>query len=1324
MKNTIIITLILILICRYGNAQQVYRFDDDKLSCNQIKSLAQDGYGFIWIATEDGLNKFDGWTFTSYFHDENDSTSLINNYINQIFTDSNQQLWIATNKGLQYYSPREDAFHSIPNIHSNVSCLTELHNQEICFAVSGSGLYILNTKTKQIQLMKWVGEQCDYSFVNCIYEDSFHNIWISFLENRLACINPATHRIMTYVLPNTPFPKVYGMKEDSQKNLYIITFDDVLLKRFQEEHFISIKTTDNHKVSARGIILGKDGKLWVNTINKGLMYIDIEQEKLYKDNSLISKYFNDSLYGEITSFLEDRNGNKWLAYRKAGLTMITNEKKQFEFWDYSLTNPQNYPTVIYQTKDSHLWIGNQDKSLSEITQDGKLVKRYMLPNYPKAICEDGKGSIWIGCNNAGLYQLNREKGKIQSITIFQNKDINKLISGKNNQLFISFPGNGLGIYDLTTNKGKILSYQTKMKNDVMLGNDWINDLTFDSNGMLWITHFLGLSCYNPETKEFIKIPVNERLKKYVCYTLLEDKNKQFWIGTNNGIFLYTPHDQNLIHFGKEQGIPSNIICGIQEDRKGNIWCSTYKGLCRISHDGHNITNYFSGNGLVDKEYTLQVSLKDKAGFIYFGGTSGITRFMPNQIQTKESIETPTLSYLYINNIPVDSHILSQRQDLTKEALVNTNELRFKYTDNIISLEFSTFDFHDKKNVFFEYRIKELGEKWNRTAFGSNHIDYNYLHPGNYTLEVRACKNDMTSPTRTINLYITPPWYQTQWAFILYYLSGISLIIFIVYYYFYRKDQKRKEEANEEKLRFFINIAHEIRSPLTLIISPLNEILHQVTDSKIRKDIQIMEQNARRIMNLIDQLLDIRRIDKGQMKIACQEINLISFIQNICDIFEYQAKKRNIQFNFIHNIEELPVWIDPKNFDKIIINLLTNAFKYTADGGNIEIIINTTEKQDKNNTNHYISIYVKDTGTGIDPKDLNKIFDRFYQSTSHSNTTPGFGIGLNLAKMLVELHHGNIKAENRTDRQGSCFIIHIPSDKKSFKEDEIEKDPQPYEPTIHLNENPEREDSTKKAEIRKQLRNRILLVDDDLNLCKYIQEELYSIYNITICNTGQDALQIALSQPFDLIISDIVMPGMNGFELLEKIKNNTEINHIPVILLTSQAEAENRVKAWTNGADAFLSKPFKIEELISLCSNLIDKHILLKGKYGLGQDIDKGIQQIVIKSHDEQLMERLVKTINTNLSNPNFTVEILAENVGISRVQLHRKLKELLGLSASEFIRNLRLKQATVLLKENDITISQIAYAVGFSNPILFSSTFKKAYGCSPTEYREQVCNKK
>ena len=690
--------------------------------------------------------------------------------------------------------------------------------------------------------------------------------------------------------------------------------------------------------------------------------------------------------------------------------------------------------------------------------------------------------------------------------------------------------------------------------------------------------------------------------------------------------------------------------------------------------------------------------------------------MPDSIRTSAPLHIPSLTGLLIDNTPANASMLKQRKNLADDAPIKARCLTFSPADNTLSFEFSTFKFHNQENIFFEYRMEGINDKWSRTALGENRISFNYLRPGHYTLEVRACEKETVSPVRSISIYIAPPWYLTSLAWAAYYLAAVSLIVFVIFIYFRRKDRRRKEEINEEKLRFFINIAHEIRSPLTLILDPVNELIKQNSgNSALSQNLHTIRQNTTRIINLMNQLLDIRRIDKGQMNLSYKETDLVPFIKNICELFKYQADKHHIRLSFTHQAESMPAVIDPANFDKVIINLLTNAFKYTPDGGTIEILLSSDTP--RGSSREYAEISIRDTGIGIKSQDIKRIFERFYQSSAESRPNSGFGIGLHLVKMLVELHHGTIKAENRADCQGSCFTIRIPLEKDFPPADEKAKDTDGQ--YLHtLPDMPEKEPETPNRQ-NKHAKYHILIVEDDLDMCKYLEEKLGNIYKATVCHNGQEALQQALGRPFDLIISDIVMPVMNGFELLAILKGNPETNHIPIILLTSRAEAENRIKGWEEGADAFLPKPFQMKELVSLCSNLIEKHIVLKGKYGLGQDIEKNIKPIEIKPNDELFVERLTRVINDHLPDPEFTVEALAKEVGISRVQLHRRLKELFGISTSEFIRNLRLKQATILLKESKTNISQIAYAVGFSNPILFSSIFKKAYGCTPTEYRER-----
>ena len=452
-------------------------------------------------------------------------------------------------------------------------------------------------------------------------------------------------------------------------------------------------------------------------------------------------------------------------------------------------------------------------------------------------------------------------------------------------------------------------------------------------------------------------------------------------------------------------------------------------------------------------------------------------------------------------------------------------------------------------------------------------------------------------------------------------------------------------------------------------------------------------------------MDIRKIDKGQMKIACQETDMVGFIKDLTLVFDYQANKRNIKFTFESTEDRLPIWIDRNNFDKVLMNLLINAFKYTEDGGEIRITLSTNKSENRYTTPDYAEINLLDSGLGLNEKEVERIFERFYQTAPHNPL--GCGIGLNLSKMLVELHHGTIKASNRKDIQGSCFTVRIPIGKAHLTKENIVQQSETIRIALETPLYWEDKNYPTTA-IKNKKRQRVLIVDDDEGLRNYVERELSPTYKIIAANNGSEALQILLQERIDLVISDVAMPEMDGFSLLKKIKSNENISHIPVILLTSQVEADSRMMGWNVGADGFMDKPFLIEELLLLCNNLISNRSLLKGKFVGVKELEDKINPLDIKSNDDQF-------INKNIDNSKFSIETLSKEVGISRTQLHRKLKEITGITTSDFIRNVRLKQAAKLLVEKKVNISQVAYATGFSNPTIFAVAFKKFYGYSPTE---------
>jgi DNA-binding response OmpR family regulator len=528
------------------------------------------------------------------------------------------------------------------------------------------------------------------------------------------------------------------------------------------------------------------------------------------------------------------------------------------------------------------------------------------------------------------------------------------------------------------------------------------------------------------------------------------------------------------------------------------------------------------------------------------------------------------------------------------------------------------------------------------------------------------------------------------------------ILLIIGREIYRQiEQKRKQEAEEEKMRFLINATHDIRSPLTLILGPLKKLRVTANDTESQNYINTIDRNAQRLLLLVNQILDERKIDKNQMHLHCQETDLVAFIASIKALFQFNAEQRGIKYTFEHDEPKLMAWVDRSNFDKVVSNLLANAFKYVRENGEIKIVLSKTGS--------HAVMKVIDSGAGFKDVDTKKLFDRFYQGPGHAE---GSGIGLNLSKAIVNLHGGSIKAYNRTDGgTGACLEVQIPLGTNHLKPEEIER-------------NQEQENASKNASTGKANTNiKVMVVDDDHEVTAYIKSELSQWYRIDTFQDGKEALEALLKGSYDIVVSDVIMPQMDGIALLKHIKGNTQVSHIPVVLLTSKAEVSDRLEGLREGADAFLAKPFNMEELHVLIDQLIANFRRLRGKFSGALEQKDLREEVDVKGADAQFMERIMKSVNENLPNSEFNVERLAADTGVSRAQLHRKMKEITGISPSDFIRNIRLEEAARLIRENKTNLSQVAYAVGFTNQSHFSTIFKKQYGMPPSEYAAKFMNK-
>lgn len=1341
---------------------------DKELSNSLINAVYQDRKGFIWIATENGLNKFDGTRFSIYRHNATDSTSLKNNYVRTLFEDSRGNFWIGCINGLQRYDRATDNFHELfisrkdGRKNPHITSIIERRNGDLWIATSGQGAISLkkNSNPASFHIETELTDRIGSNYLNVIFEDSRQNLWIATEEKGLYRYSPESKELKSYKAPyHIAGDDVSAICEDAHGQIFVGTLTKGLfrLSSRQEGNFEPVLYQNRMNLNIRTLIIDTRGKLIIGTDGEGVKEYQPQQD-IIVDSEINAGPFDFSK-SKVHSLIEDKDHNLWLGIFQKGLILVPGISNKFDYYGYKSIHNNTIGSscvmAIHTDEQATIWIGTDNDGLYAINDQGKQLRHYThqagnpqsVPGTILCLYEDSNQELWLGSYFDGLARMNKQTGTCQDATSLLQGNLNAgkpkvscIIEDKNKNLWVGTYGSGLYKINLPTQH--VTYYEsTRNENDDWsinrLPNDWISYLLEDKEGMIWIGTYKGLAVLNPQTDNFINYKKqNNLLPGYVVYSLLESSNGEIWAGTSEGLVCLNKDRLTPVLFTTADGLPSDIICGLAEDEKKNIWISTHQGISKLNPPEKKFINYYAGDGLQGNEFTRTAVFKDKRGKIFFGGTNGVTAFYPQDITEIKKEMNVLITGFHVANRPVKKGDKSGNNVITDTAVMDTEQFTLAYNENTFSIDFSVLEFSNPDRISYQYKIKELGDEWISTQPGTNRVTYSSLKPGKYTFSVQARDHNNFSNIRTVTIAITPPWYQTWWAKVIWGCLGALLIYALTMYILSRirhrqevMRQKHMEQINEAKLQFFINISHEIRTPMTLIISPLEKLLAEHSE---KQPVYLMiYRNAQRILRLINQLMDIRKLDKGQMHLKFRETDIVGFINDLMQTFNYQAQKKNITFTFekeLEGVDSLKVWIDLNNFDKVLMNVLSNAFKYTHEGGNIEVLLKTGHNDAyRGALKDYFEIDITDNGIGIDKNKIEQIFECFYQiDNDMTQSNFGTGIGLHLSRSLVELHHGIIKAENREDGQGTRFIIRLPLGSNHLKAEELENPEETgSEPTIsQLPKDSiyETEEENKTNEYRKpkaKTRYRVLIVEDDEEIRRYIRSELDSDFRIYECTNGREGLETILKEKPDLVISDVMMPEMDGITLCRKIKQNININHIPIILLTAKSKAEDQIEGLEIGADAYIIKPFNTELLRTTISNLIANRERLRGKLVGEQQVEEKITKIEMKSNDEILMSKVMKTINDHLADPTLNVEMLAANVGMSRVHMHRKLKELTNQSARDFIRSIRLKQAANLLREKNLSVSEVAYATGFSNLSHFSNTFRDFYGISPSEYKEQ-----
>lgn len=1287
-------------------------FDDRVLMAGDYTGFCQDSEGFIWVGTDRGLLRFDGNNYDIYRHNEAEEGSLSDNRILGLLCDSKGRIWVATANGLNLYVADEDKFKVIDipskDFYGYIIGLTEQSDGTVTFVVSGVGLFIVSEdgKDKVPVAVKYMTQSFEKE-LNSIVCSRSGKLYMGSSDGTVYSMAP-NGSIASFKVSDGAYIVSLAVEEDG--NVLACTTSDVYrlksstgeLYRLDCENSLYINNLSNFS----------DGYVYVATLRKGLWRIRYDSNKIEPCTDIYCPFLNLTA-ANIGSVFTAPDGNLWIGCNYKGIVMVP--KRHIPFVYRKLD--QAFPDFGGGMSSMSTWKGNVIASIDKgriavFSPDGRLLKSAVVPEGGAIthLEKFGDDSFLLSVANSGLWLFDIPTGVIKKFLDIPGKfRLVMTAPGNPGELFVGIHGVGIMRYDINTGEKKWLPYEAESNT---LSNPYVACMNRTDDGKVWIGLYGGIACFDLKADRFLEIDQEPFLKgaSFAIVPCLTDES--VWVGTSHGLVHLDPEKGVIEKYTTADGLSDNDVRTITRDHKGGKWIGTMHGLSYLPTDNDTIYSFFGGNGLVENSFN-QARFSPELKTVFLGSDLGITSFMPDSLPAPGFGSEIKISAVFINGKRITPY--SKNSGCAAiDASSDCQELfRLPYKDNALTFRLSTMDFRDASNIRYMWRLDKK-ERWIIGQPGENTINLPHLDPGSYDLEICALENEAVSPPKKIKIEISSPWYLTIWAKLVYFLIFLSIIVlaFIVY------KKKREEEENEDKIKFFTDISHDIRTPMTLVMSPLESLMKEDVDPAVKSKLHLMHRNAQRVMNLVNQLLDIQKLEKSKMRLSCRKTDISMFVREIVDLFKSEALKKKHTMTFTDTHDLGYVWIDRDNFDKIMVNLISNAIKYTPEGGNIEVALSADDVVD---LGRCLKVEVKDTGIGIDAKTKHRLFEPFYRiREDHAPATMGFGIGLDLCRRLVELHHGAILGDNRSDvEKGSVFTVLIPLDEARYEEYElVAKKDEEYEAGQHLmmlKPSPAGDMPSRSRPLTAG--GKILIVDDDQELRGYLISVLANYYKVKEAADGNEALKIVADWQPDIIVSDVVMPSMDGLTLLKRLKSNADTNHIPVVLLSSKTALADRMAGWDKGADGYLGKPFNTDELVALVDTLIENRQRLRGKFSGAQDTEGKIDAPEMKGNDELLMARIMKEINANIDDPAFNVEKLSTEVGVSRAHLHRKMKDLIGMTPSDYIRNIRLKRACELLRRPDIEVTQVAYKIGFTSQPHFSSHFKRYTGFSPSEYR-------
>lgn len=1313
----------------------------DGLSHSTVFSIVQDSTGYMWFATQDGLNRYDGYEFRVYRGKEAHST-VISNYIRSLFVDDKGYVWIGGNKGISKYDEKTEMF-------TNYALFRQKQGRYITSIIqSASG-----------QL--WAGSYNGKLYLYDSKTDNFNELKLSW-PNKSIIGNIST---------------LYAHNKDvlicTDQGLFILNTNSMEVSK------IDLPCQGS---PIRAIVQGSNGAFWLGTEGEGVFHLDANFKLL---NNYKHSIFNaNSLCNDnVRSLCFDDNGKLWIG-TFVGLSILEITSQNFNNYTEEFDRPyslsQNSVRSIFKDINGGVWLGTFFGAINYyhpanikfdiLDQNGGRLS--LSDNVVSAIKEDGLGNFWILTNDDGLNYWDREKEEIRVIR-HDEKDPNSISAnnlksieyGKTGKLLIGTHNEGLNYYDIKSGSNIVFKASGKV-GDILddnvyallkdskgriwvgtwkglnrfnedaqeftpyfidskgnrLSSDQISYLFEDSRARIWIGTFEGVNIFDPERNTFesfvngstdsFSIPDNE----ITC--IYEDSKGRIWVGTRNGLSIFNEIDRNFVSISTDQGLPNSIVYGILEDDKGLIWISTNGGLACYNPVNKRFIVYDEGDGIQDKQFNNYSFCKSSKGELLFGGINGITIFNPANIHETQFNDEVIFTEFSLFNKEIKPGDASQ---LLKSSLNHTSSIDLSYDQNVFSIAFTAINYIDANKINYQFMLEGYDGDW-RDSEGARNVYYSNIAPGSYTFKVRAVIEGIVDADSmsSIDINVDTPWWESNYA-ILSYFVVLSILLFLAYKLLKerlktqqqlrieRLEKHKITEVNKLKLQFFTNISHEFRTPLTLIISPLQKIIEKKgADDWLNKQHDTIYRNAKRLMKLIDQLMDFRKSELGELKLNVARNELVAYINEIYLSFALAASQNNIIYTFDSKEEKLNCLFDAGYIEKIAFNLLSNAFKYTPAGGTIGI---TLRRED-----NWVVLQVKDSGKGIPAEKLSLIFERFYRIDENS-TKPGSGIGLALTKRLVELHHGSITATG-TEGKGSVFTVRIPLDDAYYVNDEvIDVEVPEDEARMDVSVEIKTEQKEQQPQVTEGM-DTVLVVEDNKDIIEYLKDNLQQNYIVITATNGKEALELIYENEPTLIVSDVMMPVMDGLQFCKTIKQNVKTCHIPLILVTAKTSVDDQIKGHHLGADDYVLKPFEMNLLEAKIRNLIKTRKRLKELYSQSTSINP--ESIAFNNLDKELLNKALEVVDQHIQDAEFSVDLFAREMGMSRSNLHLKMKAITGASATDFIKKVRFNQALKLLEENRYSVSEISYMVGFNSPSYFSTSFKKHFDYLPTEHLEKI----